>query len=381
MSARIGNLMPRTTGLLALTLSAGLLAGCEQPVEEPSIRPVLATQIGSPEDFVSRTFTGQAKPSQEANLAFRVQGPLVALPVAVGDEVSKGDVIARIDPRDYEVNLRNVQGSLQRGRAELTRAQADLRRIETVFREDPGATSEVAVDRARQLRDSSRADVTSLEAAVEAAEDALGYTQLVAPFDATVVATYVENFENVRAKQPIARLVDTSKVEMIINVPEGVISYAPYVERIDVVFDSFPDVTLPAQILEIGREATEATRTFPVTLVMDQPEGVQILPGMAGTARGTERPREGEVAGIIVPSTAVASDQTGARYVWILTPGADDLATANRREVEVGKLTPLGVEITSGVAPGDLIAVAGAKVLTEGQTVKVSQSALAAGRG
>ncbi len=360
---------------LLLLLSVSLLAACEEPVQEPSIRPVLATKVGSPEDFTGRTFTGQAKPSQEANLAFRVQGPLVALPIAVGEEVSKGGAIAKIDPRDFEVNLRNVQGSLERGKAELTRAQADLRRLENVYREDPGATSEAALDRARQLRDSSQANGTSLEAAVEAAEDALSYTQLEAPFDATVVATYVENFENVRAKQPIARLVDTSRVEMIINVPENVISYSSYVESIDVVFDSFPDVTLSAEILEIGREATQTTRTYPVTLGMDQPEGVQILPGMAGTARGRERPREGSVARIVLPSTAVGADQTGARFVWVLDAGADDLATVHRRDVDVGRLTPLGIEVLSGVEPGEVVAVAGVNRLREDQRVRVLQPA------
>ncbi len=358
-----------------LLFAAGLLVGCEEPMKEPSIRPVLATQVGSPQDFTSRTFTGQAKPSQEANLAFRVQGPLVALPIAVGDEVASGDVIAKIDPRDFEVNLRNVQGSLARGQAELTRAEADLRRLSNVMREDPGATSEAAVDRARELRDSARANVTSLEAAVEAAEDALSYTQLAAPFDATVVATYVENFENVRAKQPIARLVDTSRVEMIINVPENLISYSADVERIDVVFDSFPDVTLSAQILEIGREATETTRTYPVTLVMDQPEDVQILPGMAGTARGQERPQEGEAARIVLPSTAIASDQSGTRFVWILEPDAEDVATARRREVDVGRLTPLGVEVLSGVEPGEVVALAGVNRLREDQKVRVLEPA------
>ena len=358
--------------ILFLLIPAGLLTGCEEPIEQPSIRPVIATRVGSPEDLIARKFTGQAKPSQEANLAFRVEGPLVALPIAVGDEVKKGDPIAKIDPRDYEVNLRNVQGSLQRGKAEAKRAQADLRRLTNIYKEDPGATSEAAIDRARQKRDTARADIDSLVAAVDAAKDALGYTQLVAPFDGTIVATYVENFENVRAKQPIARLVDTSKVEMIINVPEGMVSLAKYVQRIDVVFDSFPDTTLSAEILEIGREATETTRTYPVTLVMDQPEGIEILPGMAGTARAIELQPEGKASGIVLPSTAVASDQTGARFVWILTPEADDVATVQRREVTVGKLTPLGVEVTSGVKPGELIAVAGVNVLRDGVKARVS---------
>jgi RND family efflux transporter MFP subunit len=348
-----------------------LLTGCEEPASQPSIRPVIATRVGSPEEFNQNKFTGQAKPSQEVNLAFRVEGPLVALPVAVGDEVKKGDVIAKIDPRDYEVNLRNVEGSRQRGEAQLTRAEADLRRLNNIYREDPGATSQVAIDRARETRDSAKADVASLVAATEAATDALGYTQLAASFDGTIVATYVENFENVQAKQPIARLVDTSKVEMIVNIPEGLISHAGSVERIDVVFDSFPDVTLSAEIREIGREASDTTRTYPVTLVMEQPEGIVILPGMAGTARGTEQLREGEVARIILPGMAVAGDQTGTSYVWTLI-SEGDFVIAHRADVTVGRLTSLGVEVTSGVKPGDLIAVAGVNVLREGQKVRVS---------
>ncbi len=361
--------------ILFLLVPIGLVIGCEEPVEKPAIRPVIAMQVGSPEDFVQNKFTGKAKPSQEVNLAFRVQGPLVALPVQVGAEVSKGDVIAKIDPRDYEVNLRNVEGSLQRGKAQLKRAEADLRRLENVYKQDPGATSEVAIDRARELRDSAKANVDSLIAATEAAEDALGYTQLKAPFDGSIVATYVENFENVHAKQSIARLVDTSKVEMVINVPEGLISHAAAVQRIDVVFDSFPDVTLAAEISEIGREATQTTRTYPVTLVMDQPEGIQILPGMTAIARGTEQRREGAVAGTVLPGTAVAADTSGGHFVWTLTAAADGFATTQRSDVTVGKLTPQGVEVTSGVSPGDLVVVAGVNVIREGQQVRVMQAA------
>jgi len=110
------------------------------PIEKSSIRPVIATRVGSPEEFIERKFTGQAKPSQEINLAFRVEGPLVALHVDVGDVVNKGGLVVKIDPRDYEVNLRNVQGSLQRSRAQATRAQADLQRLLKVQKEDPGAT-------------------------------------------------------------------------------------------------------------------------------------------------------------------------------------------------------------------------------------------------
>jgi multidrug efflux pump subunit AcrA (membrane-fusion protein) len=60
------------------------------------------------------------------------------------------------------------------------------------------------------------------------------------------------------------------KVETI-SVPESLISYAPYVERTTVTFDAFPGFEVPAMIKEIGREASQATRTYPVPLIMGQP--------------------------------------------------------------------------------------------------------------
>jgi multidrug efflux pump subunit AcrA (membrane-fusion protein) len=97
-----------------------LLPGCkaETPKKE-MIRPVRAIQISDPAEFTKRWFPGQAKATQEVDLSFRVAGPLVTLPVNVGDTVRKGQELAKIDPRDYKVNLRNTQGQLERAKATL----------------------------------------------------------------------------------------------------------------------------------------------------------------------------------------------------------------------------------------------------------------------
>ena len=85
-------------------------------------------------------------------------------------------------------------------------------------------------DRAREERDRAAADVRSLEASVDAARDQLAYTELKAPLAGTVVATYVENFEDVQAKQAVLRILDDSRIEIVISVPEQIASHAlPYV--------------------------------------------------------------------------------------------------------------------------------------------------------
>ncbi len=363
--------------LFLLLLPIGLLAGCSQPPPPEPIRPVLATKVGDVAGFKRDRFPGRAKAKDETNLSFRVFGPLISRPVDVGDRVKAGDLVAQIDPTDYEVGLENMNGRLDKARADQEFADGEYKRAQNIFKKDPGAISETLVDKRRQERDASLAEVRTLTASVEQAKLALGYTTLKAPFDGTIVATYVENFEFVKAQQPIVRLLDKTQIEMVIDVPEGLITLAPYVERIAVVFDPYPDVEIEAEIVEIGREATEATRTYPVTLRMDQPEKVDILPGMAGMATGYVRMPDDPAEGVKVPTHAVRTDQSGKAHVWVLKTEDEPpegratrvKAVAEKREVKVDKLTPTGIRITSGLSAGEWIATAGLNSLRDGQEV------------
>lgn len=352
-----------------------VLPGCqEETPQKDMIRMVRAVQVSDPAEFAKRWFPGQAKATQEVDLAFRVAGPLIEFPVNVGDEVPKGQELARIDPRDFEVELRSVQGQLEREKAVLTRAEADYERVVRIKKQDPGAVSQALIDRNRQLVESTRANIRSLQASVAASKDRLSYTYLNAPFDGIITATYVENFENVKAKQPIARLIDHSRIEMIVNIPENMIYWADYLKAAGksqrVRFDPYPDLEIEAEIKEIGKEASRTTRTYPVTLIMDQPEDVKILPGMAGKAtKAIALPGVQDQADIVIPETAVFSpDDTDATYVWVID---EQKKTAGKREVKAGELLDTGIAISDGLKPGEWIATAGVHYLQEGQQVRI----------
>lgn len=368
---RYSFLKRRATRLLMAAAGVLALSGCADeppPTAKEVVRPIKAARVADVASFGERFFPGQAKATQELELSFRVAGPLVARDVDVGTVVREGDVVARIDPRDFQVDLRNVEGQLAEGRAALKRAEADYGRMLSIQKEDPGATSQAAIDRTAEARDRAAASIDSLVAAVDAATDQLGYATLSAPFDGIVVATYVENFEDVRAKQPIVRIVDDSRVEMVISIPEDLISYTALVKDIHVTFDAFSDVSIPAVIKEVGTEASTTTRTYPVTLIMDQPEDHKILPGMAGTATGTP-PSESNVIEVDVPLAAVFSPGEGDKsFVWIVDEQAK---TVSRREVKIGELTATGLEILDGLEPGELIATAGVHYLHDGQQVRL----------
>jgi RND family efflux transporter MFP subunit len=133
-------------------------------------------------------------------------------------------------------------------------------------------------------------------------------------------------------------------------------------------YDAFPGREFPAQIKEVSNEASETTRTFAVNLIMDQPEDVEILPGMAGRATGrVELPGGIEETGFEVSASAVFSRDNEKTYVWIVDP---DAGNVSRREVEVGRVTPRGL-VVKGVKPGEWVAIAGANVLQEGQKVRI----------
>jgi RND family efflux transporter MFP subunit len=342
-----------------------MLIGCGEE-SEPSKPPrlVKAMRVVGADSLSARSLPGRASPGQEVNLSFRVSGQLEEFPLSVGDRVEAGQIVASIDARDYESRLLAARGEHQTALANYERAEALVK--ENVL--------------APLVRDQRRAAADTSEGALQLAEKAVADTRILAPFDGTVAATYVENFETIVAKQAILRLVDTTTVEFIVSVPESLIGYAPRITQIEVTFDALPGVKVPARLKEIGREATQATRTYPVTLAMEQPEGVEILSGMAGEARiEAELPEGDRQIGISIPATALfTGDDPSLSYVWVIDPVSRKLA---RRQVEMGDLSEFGLLLRSGLEPGEEIVVSGVSLLDEGQEVVPIGDGVAGSRG
>ncbi len=320
-----------------VVLSAAFLVGCqeEQVADKSVVRPVRAMKVSDAASLQRRQFPGRAKATRELDLAFKVGGPLISFPVKVGDDVETGQQLGRIDPATFAATMDANVASLERAKATLNNAKLEFDRNNTLF--EKGHVSKARLDNVTTIVQRNQADVAAAKAALERARLDLDYTNLRAPFAGIVVRTYVENFENVRAKQPVVRIVDSSRIEMVIDIPESLISLAPHVKEAIVVFDAFPNREVPARIKEIGSEASETTRTYPVTLVMDQPEDVKILPGMAGKASGKAAPQEIIArAGVEVPVSATFSgEEPGSTFVWVID---EQSKTVARRRVSPGNL-------------------------------------------
>jgi RND family efflux transporter MFP subunit len=279
----------------------------------------------------------------------------VERPVDVGDRVEKGQLLAQLDPRDYEARLASARGAYQTAKAQYDRAESLLR--EGVL--------------APSVRDDRRAALDVTGGNLRQAEKALADTKLVAPFAGTISAAYVENFQNVIAKQRVVRLVDTSQIEMEVAIPESLITLIPLAYDIQVEFDNYPGRKIPATISEIGNEASAATRTYPVTVVMDPVEGMDIKPGMAGRVTGrADLPLDAQEAGIEIPLSALFAppdDPEKQPSVWIVDEAS---GVVSKRGIAVQQLTPFGARVR-GLEPGERIVTVGVHHLREGQKVRL----------
>ncbi len=332
------------------------LSACSRPEPPPEpIRPLRVMEVGVVEDLRNAQIPGRARSADEVDLAFDVSGTLVERPVSIGSVVSEGDLIARLDPGDFRANLRA--------------AEAEARNAQRNFDRGKQLLSDRFISESEFDRLEARVDITQAELSL--ARKALSDSEIYAPFDGVIANIFVENFQSVPAKKVIARLLGYEKVEMVINVSENQIRYLPFITSIEVEYDAFPGFRLPAEITEVGNEASLTTRTFPITLSMKQPDEHKILAGMAGVAHISGRAPGENTGGYVIPISAFKGDpKSNESRLWVV--GADNRVSS--RQVTVGRVTEGGILVTDGLQAGELIATAGVHVLSEGQEVIVNRT-------
>ncbi|QDG74710.1 efflux RND transporter periplasmic adaptor subunit [Labrenzia sp. PHM005] len=358
----------RLSAVLALG-GAAFVTGCQDDSGAPEVaeivRPVRTMLVSDASDLHGRYFIGTARAAREVSLAFPVSGTLTTISVAVGDQVEKDQVVATLDPAPYQAEVDRLSADLESAIATYENAREQTERQRQLF--ERGHVSQSLLDRATATERSTKASIASVQGALDKAMLNLSYTELGAPFDGMVVAKYVEDFEEIRAQTQVLRVLDSEHIEMVIDIPERYIGLTKYVSDVKVTFDAVGNEEIPAKVTEIGTEASATTRTFPVTLLMDQPENVQVLPGMTGRAKGQVAEEYMPFSNIVVPPAAVFTPEGKTEpHVWIVGSGSN-VVTA--RPVEVGAPRTQGLAINEGLEPGEIIVTAGANSLREGQKV------------
>ncbi len=322
---------------------------------EPPVRPVKTIRIQETPSQFRRVFPGKLQASQTVDLSFITSGDLVELPGEEGLRLKKDELIAKLDARD-------AQSALDAVRADLTLAKAELDRNQTLFDEELISAAEFDVKR--------RTFDVSL-AAFNTASKAVSDTEIRAPFDGVVARRLVENFEKVQAGQAIVTFIDPVGIEIVIDVPESVVNQIPYyTSEISAVFDQDPEITYPLTVKEFATLADRYTKTYALTLKMDRPEGVLILPDMTVTVNvDFTRKAVIEDENFLVPSTAIVYDvETDDSVIWVLD---ESTMTVNPQAVEADRIQGGEIVILGGVEAGDIIVTAGGGFLNPGQKVRI----------
>ena len=355
----------------AIPLAAGLAAGCgdEDATPAAEIRPVRYSQAFVAGSDRTRTFPGIAQAASEQDLAFRVAGTVTAVEVDVGSVVRRGQVLARIDSGDLELRRQQAEAGLAQARAQARNAEASYERVVALY--ESGNASMSDLDAARASYESANASEASTATALRLAEQQVAYTRLLAPVDGSVSRVGVDVNEAVGAGQTVVVIIDTGgNPEVQVTVPEVFIGGLRAGRPAQVVFGALPDGSFGASVTEVGTAAAGAGG-FPVIVRLDEgTTATGVRPGMAAEVTFSIEGRPG-TGGVLVPPQAVGQDQRG-RFVYVLNrSGTGDIATAERRAVETGALTPEGLEVLDGVADGEYVATAGLRTLGAGQQVRL----------
>lgn len=348
------------TGLIRLAVAAGLLgpllpiSGCGGEVLEKRdvVRPVKTFVYGSADARRQLRYPARVYANRTVEVAFEVTGKIAELPVVRGQEVKKGTLLARLDQRDFKNALAGAEARLKEATATLSRLQKAAQ---------SGAVAPQQVDEALARKNSA-------EAAMRIRRKALGDSELRADFDGVVAQRYVEQFQNIVAKQPIFSMQDISQLEIRVTIPESdMVRSDSDAGTMIAVFAAAPGREFPLTVKEFALEPDPVTQTFLVTLLMPRPEKIELLPGMTATVIWSP-PADWYDRAPVIPAVAVGGRPGETPWVWVIDPGAK---TVSRRQVKVRQIVQDDmIEIRSGLKEGEVVATAGVYHLEEGMKVR-----------
>jgi len=353
--------MKNLTYLLSIAVLLIFFTGCgsEEAPKKEIIRPVKAMIAGSAVDLAGQGFPATSKASQESEISFRVGGPLIKTNVVEGKRVKKDEIIAEIDPRDYKI-------AEQSARARYVQTKAEAQRYKRLW--EKGAVAKNDYDR-------KKATYLEAKAAWEDALNNLKDTKLKSPFTGYYGPKLVDVGQDVRPRQPITTLSNLSIIEIVTTIPEQLaVKYRDF-DSYEVFFDTYPNQVFKATLKEMGK--VPSAEGFPLRLYLDHendpndPTQPKISAGMSCRVNIKLKNIEEEDKQMVIPFSAVFEGQTeNAPSVWVLE--GENPLTVKKQHVQLdGFAGKNKVRIKSGLKAGQMIVVAGAKRLVEGQKVKI----------
>ena len=347
-----------------VAVGAGVLAlvACSRqaPVEEP-VRSVKLLTVGTTDLNAQAEYAADIRARIESRLGFRVAGKLIQREAEAGQRVQAGQVLAQIDPQDYQLAAQAAQAQLAAAQTQRDLSLAELRRFEGLRAQN--FISSVELERREAAFKAADATLAQARAQAQAQGNQAAYARLQATTSGVVTGVEAEVGQVVTAGQPVVRLAHDGPRDAVFAVPEqAVMAFKPG-QPMQAVLTSTGQV-LKGRVREVGASADPVMRTFTIKLALDASEKLPLgatVNVQAGALKGAQLPV------IKLPTSALRQEGAGTA-VWVLDETA---MTVRSQPVQVGTVDGNQVVIASGLQPGQKVVAAGVHVLTAGQKVTV----------
>lgn len=350
---------PGSTRLPAVLLALAL-AGCSTHAELPP--PHRVARVAQPQAAANAAvavYPGEVHARYESALGFRVAGKLSSRRVDVGARVSRGDVLAELDPRDLELASSSARASLASATAAFKLANAEHERYEALYAKR--FVSQFERDAKVNALEAARAHVDEAKAALDTMRNQAGYASLRADADGVITAVSAEAGQVVAAGQVVVVLAHEGASEVEIDVPEQqVAQYQPGQEAtVELLTDA--ERRSPARIREIAPSADPTTRTYRVRVAFVDESAAPRLGQTARVAFGHASAPDQWV----VPLSAL-HEKDGKPALWKVDPATREVHLG---EVVVRRYGEDGVIVASGIDASQWIVTAGVHRLRDGEVV------------
>jgi len=348
--------------VFALSIVPAMLSACrpEAEVSAPVARPVRTITVEKREAGVPVTLTGRIEAEDSVSLSFRISGRIIENDVKLGDQVTPGQLVARLESQNENNALRSAKANLAAAQGQLTQARNHFERQDTLL--EQGWTTRANHDQAKQAQQTAQAQVDAAEAQLKTAHDLVSFTELRTDAPGVITTLGPGTGEVVQAGQMIITLARKDGRDAVFDAPAQLVRSATRDPEIKVALTDDPSVEARGRVREVAPQADPVTRTFEVRVgLTDPPAAMRLGATVTGRVKTEAAPF------IQIPASALTKfNQQPA--VWIVDPAS---RVVSIRNVDVLHFDQAAVGVAGGLDTGEIVVTAGVQALHPGQQVRL----------
>ena len=360
--------LQRHSRFLLVLATASLLAACSRPAppEEP-VRSVKLLTVGVGSLQSSLDYAGEVRARVESRLGFRVAGKIVQRQAGLGQHVRAGQVLAQLDPKDYQLAADAARAQLAAATTQRDLAAADYKRFQVL--KDQNFISGAELERRDATLKGAQASLDQARAQLSSQGNQANYTTLVADVSGVVTGIDAEPGQVVAAGTPVVRIAQDGARDVVFAVPEDKV--AQITQGSDVAVRGWSGgAPLAGRVREVAASADPSTRTFQVKVAID---GAQ-APALGSTVYVTPQALSHAGMAVIKLPTTALRQQGQATAVWVYDAAS---GTVKSQVVQIATADGNDAVVASGLTPGMQVVATGVHVLSQGQKVTIYQPKVA----